>query len=257
MDPADEGWVTLSRNLIEENTAGKSEWIPDDGYGGGVYINGNRVTLEGNLIRNNTAIGFLDPVNNPQGGRGGGVYIRGNPILRNNVITGNRATYSGAGIYVRGSAPELYHNTIAQNAGGGDATGLYVAEASSTERAQPKLWNTIIVSQTVGIYAKGDVVKNIVNADGILWNGNTANTDGTGTFFLSNEHTGNPIFVNPVGGDYHISPGSAAIDNGVATNTTTDIDGEPRFSIPDLGADEYWAPGALKRVYLPLVVRQQ
>lgn len=256
VDPADEGWVTLSRNLIEENTAGKSEWIPDDGYGGGVYINGNQVTLEGNLIRNNTAIGFLDPLDNQQGGRGGGVYIRGNPILRNNVITGNRATYSGSGIYVRGSAPELYHNTIAQNNGGSDATGLYVAEASSTERAQPKLWNTIIVSQTVGIYVKGDVIKNIVNADGILWYGNTDNTGGTGTFFLSNEHTGDPLFVAPPNGDYHINPDSAAIDQGVSAGVTNDMDGEPRFGVPDLGADEYWAPGALKHVYLPLTLRQ-
>jgi hypothetical protein len=256
--PAAEGWVTLSDNLIEENTAGKSGG-PDVGFGGGVYINGNRVTLERNLIRNNTAIGSLDPAGNQQGGRGGGVYIRGNSIVRNNIITGNRARFRGSGVYVVGSAPELYHNTIAQNAWGGsdDATGVYVAEASSTERAQPTLWNTIIVSQTVGIYAKGDVVKNIVNADGILWYGNTADTGGTGTFFLSNEHTGDPLFVNPTGGDYHISPGSAAIDNGVVTSVTNDIDGEPRFGIPDLGADEYWVSGALQRVYLPLVTRQQ
>jgi len=246
--PAAEGWVTLSDNLIEDNTAGKSEWIPDDGYGGGVYINGSRVTLEGNLIQNNTAIGFIDPVSNQQGGRGGGVYIRGNPILRNNVITGNRASFSGSGIYIRGSAPELYHNTIAQNAWGSDATGIYVAEASSTERAQPKLWNTIIVSQTVGIYAKGNVVKNIVNADGILWSDNVSNTWGSGTFFLSNEHTGDPLFVNPTGGDYHISPGSAAIDNGVATSVTTDIDGQtrPHYGGYDLGADELWAVVAVK-----------
>lgn len=256
VDPAPEGWVTLSDNLIEGNSAGKTG-AQEDGYGGGVAINGDQVTLERNLIRNNTAIGFLHPTGNTYGGLGGGIHIRGNPILRNNVIVENHATYRGSGLYVRGSAPELYHNTIAQNTGANDATGIYVAEASSTERAQPKLWNTIIVSQTVGIYVKGDVIKNIVNADGILWFGNTDNTGGTGTFFLSNEHTGDPLFVAPPNGDYHINPGSAAIDNGVATNTTTDIDGEPRFSIPDLGADEYWAPGALKRVYLPLVVRQQ
>jgi hypothetical protein len=51
--------------------------------------------------------------------------------------------------------------------------------------------------------------------------------------------------------------GSAAIDVGVATSVSTDIDNEPRFGIPDLGADEYWAPGTLKRVYLPLAVTQQ
>ena len=34
-----------------------------------------------------------------------------------------------------------------------------------------------------------------------------------------------------------------------------DFDFEPRYGISDLGADEYWAPGALKRVYLALVVK--
>jgi hypothetical protein len=36
---------------------------------------------------------------------------------------------------------------------------------------------------------------------------------------------------------------------------STDIDGEPRLGVPDLGADEHWAPGALKRVYLPVNLR--
>ena len=36
----------------------------------------------------------------------------------------------------------------------------------------------------------------------------------------------------------------------------TDIDLDPRpYLTPDLGADEYWPPGALKYIYLPLVVR--
>jgi len=251
--PAAEGWVTLSENLIEENQAGRLDPTPnfsDAGYGGGVHITGSRVTLERNLIRNNTAIGFTHSVGGPMGGQGGGVYIRGNPIMRNNITTGNRAKFRGSGVYVVGSAPELYHNTIAQNAWGGsdDATGIYVAEASSTERAQPKLWNTIIVSQTVGIYAKGNVVKNIVNADGILWSDNVSNTWGSGTFFLSNEHTGDPLFVNPTGGDYHISPGSAAIDNGVVASVTDDFDGQarPHYDGYDLGADELWAVVAVK-----------
>ncbi len=249
--PAADGWVTLSDNIIENNTAGKLEWPYDDGYGGGVYINGDRATLERNMVRANTAIGFVGPID-PMGGLGGGIYIRGNPILRNNMIVGNRASFSGSGIYVCGSAPELYHNTIAQNDEGGEGTGLYVVEASSTQRAQPKLWNTIIISQTVGMYVKGDVIKNIVNADGLLWYGNAANTSGEGTLFLANEYTGDPLFVNPAAGDYHLAPGSAAIDRGVATAVTGDIDGEPRWGIPDLGADEYWAPGALFRIYLPL-----
>jgi hypothetical protein len=48
---------------------------------------------------------------------------------------------------------------------------------------------------------------------------------------------------------------SAAIDTGTAAGVTRDIDDEPRLGIPDIGADEYWAPGALKAVFLPLVLR--
>jgi hypothetical protein len=37
----------------------------------------------------------------------------------------------------------------------------------------------------------------------------------------------------------------------------TDVDHEPRpYQTPDLGADEYWPPGALKRAYLPVVLHQ-
>jgi hypothetical protein len=36
----------------------------------------------------------------------------------------------------------------------------------------------------------------------------------------------------------------------------SDIDYEPRpYQVPDLGADEYWPPGALKQAYLPIVLR--
>jgi hypothetical protein len=250
--------ATLRHNIIQGNIAGNlSIFPPAYGNGGGVYILGDNATLEGNLIQNNTALGF-EASGIYWGGHGGGVYIQGNPTLINNVVTGNAAVFRGSGIYISGSAPKLYHTTIANNSAGSgnDETGVYAAEKSSTEKAQPKLWNTIIANQATGIYAKGDVVANVVFVDGILWYGNSNNTAGTGTFFLSNEHTGDPLFVDLIGGDYHIGPGSAAIDNGVSTDVSTDIDGEPRFpGQVDLGADEYWAPGALKCIYLPLVVK--
>jgi hypothetical protein len=49
--------------------------------------------------------------------------------------------------------------------------------------------------------------------------------------------------VDPDSGDYHIGPGSAAIDAGVDAGVTTDIDGEARpFGAGyDLGADEWMA----------------
>ena len=59
-------------------------------------------------------------------------------------------------------------------------------------------------------------------------------------------------FVDPAGGDYHIGPGSAAIDAGVDAGVLTDIDGDPRPIGPsfDIGADEAW-----RWVFLPLVLR--
>ena len=60
----------------------------------------------------------------------------------------------------------------------------------------------------------------------------------------------------PDTGDYHIDAGSAAIDKGIDAGVKTDIDFHPRpYLTPDLGSDEYWPPGTLKFIYLPLVLR--
>ena len=119
------------------------------------------------------------------------------------------------------------------------------------------MFNTIIVSHTIGIYAPGEDAENIAVADGILWSGNISNTWGSGTFFMSNETTGNPAFVDPVGGDYHIQAISDAVDQGVDTEVIFDIDGEARLGAPDLGADEYFVPGTFTQIFLPIVNKDQ
>ena len=57
------------------------------------------------------------------------------------------------------------------------------------------------------------------------------------------------------GSDYHIAPGSAAIDAGVNSGVTSDIDGDtrPQGSGYDIGADE--VSGQQWDIYLPLVVK--
>jgi hypothetical protein len=247
----------LYYNLIEDNLSGDGTGaLTADGNGGGAYLAGDYVTLVGNTIRRNTANG-ITAGNVNSGGAGGGVYINGSPTLINNIITANQALFAGSGVYVNGSTPNLHHNTIVHNVfSGGDGSGVFSAESFSNVPGQPRLYNNIIVDQPVGVYAdKGDVTS-LALVDGVLWYGNGQNTGGSGTAFVNNEYTGDPLFVDPASGDYHISSGSPAIDKGIAASAASDMDREPRLDVPDLGADEYWAPGALKRLYLPLALRQ-
>jgi hypothetical protein len=144
----------------------------------------------------------------------------------------------------------LLHNTIAHNSGG-DGSGIYIYGSTIT------LTNNIIVSHTVGIYVHFDASASV---EATLWgNGAWANGldwDGAGTINLSNNHWGDPDFVNYLAGDYHIGPDSDAIDQGIDAGVTRDIDMQPRPNqVPDIGADEYWPPGALKYIYLPLIMK--
>jgi uncharacterized repeat protein (TIGR01451 family) len=246
------GLITLTHNIIQDNVSGLDSVAPS-GNGGGVYIADKNVTLQGNVIRRNVANEFCSFVGCQNEGRGGGIYVASkadDAMLINNIITNNRAEGLGSGVSIVGSAPILYHNTIANNSGAGDpdAIGVYVAETSSDQVAQPKLYNTIIANQTTGVYVSGDVL-NVAVIDGVLWWGNSTPTAGGGGFIITNETSGAPAFVNPGGYDYHIGPGSAAIDAGVDKGITDDVDGEtrPHYNGYDLGADEWWPLVAVKR----------
>jgi hypothetical protein len=87
----------------------------------------------------------------------------------------------------------------------------------------------------------------------VLWFANPINSviNEDATLVLLNEHTGDPLFLNPDGGDYHIGEASAARDAGVPSGVTIDIDGEPRpMGLGwDIGADEFYT---LLKTFLPL-----
>lgn len=99
--------------------------------------------------------------------------------------------------------------------------------------------NTIISGHTRGIFElfPGE---GTLKADYTLWYGNTVDTDPTVT--RTNDRFGNPDFVNPAAGDYHIGANSAARDAGPEVGVATDIDGDIRDDLPDIGADEYIQP---------------
>jgi hypothetical protein len=96
-----------------------------------------------------------------------------------------------------------------------------------------------------------------VTVNGVLWHATPSHVSqsASATVNLLKEHTGDPLFLNPDGGDYHIGENSAARDVGVPYGVVWDIDGDPRpmGSGWDIGADEYFVIHFMD--YLPVVLR--
>jgi hypothetical protein len=250
------GPATLSGNTVQGNIGSTTS----DGKGGGLYLTWpETVTLGSNSIISNTA------AQNPgSDGQGGGLWVTsGSSItLTNNLVAYNHATDQGSGMWfssesvgprltpnrllqgpMRPTFGRLLHNTIADNRGSGQ--GVFVGDATTLA-----FTNTIIVGHHgVGITT---TTESTVTLEATLWYYNEIDTIGGDTVTSTTNVYGNPAFFNPAAWNYHITPSSAAIDQGVDTDVVDDIDGHPRTigSKPDLGADEAWPP-----VHLPLVLR--
>ncbi|MGD9099820.1 MAG: ABC transporter substrate-binding protein, partial [Anaerolineae bacterium] len=251
-----------STATLQDNTI-----IYNDGEnGGGVVLEFcANTTIRGNIVASNTALfqggGMVLFISSPaiDGNRinsnsaswGGGVFLQGNDAtFTNNVIADNWASGHGSALYSLGATDRLYHTTIARNRGG-DGSGIYATDwMCCGGPSNLSLVNTIMFSHSVGINVMdgGTVMMN-----GVLWHDTpvTATHSATATVIAQNQFTGDPLFVDPDAGDYHIGSGSAALSFGSQSGLTHDIDGQPR---PmgwgyDLGADEY--PAA----YLDVVQR--
>lgn len=247
--------ASLRGNLIESNTAGH--------MGGGVYLFSSDARLYGNTIAHNTAttygggldVASCDPtlsgnvISDNAADSGGGVYLwYSRSLLSNNVIMDNRAVHAGSGLRIRGSRPRLLHTTIARNTGG-DGSGISVEDDGSGLGSTVEMHNSALVGHVVGITVAAGSTATL---DGVLWHGNGINGGGAGALTVTHAASGAPAFASD---GYHLSAGSAAIDRGVPAGILTDIDGQPRFGVPDLGADEYWLPGYPKVISLPMIVR--
>lgn len=233
-------YLSFSEAILQANLVGGNQ---ASGSGGGVYLVFSPATLERNQI-----------IGNVSNGRAGGLHLLTSAArLMNTIVAENQATGNGSGIYITATdPPHLLHTTIARNSGG-SGYGLYLLNGTAW------LTNTLVASQTVGIYATSGTE---VHLEGTLWGSgawaNGDDTKGTGSAILGTVAlTGEPGFMAPATGDYHIGPLSAAIDRGVATAVTLDVDGEarPDGAAPDIGADEYSGSIVLDQaLYLPAVL---
>jgi parallel beta-helix repeat protein len=218
--------ATLNRNTISFNRA-----TLENGEGGGIFVYDSDPIMDGNIITFNYA------------DMGGGVSLyRSSPVMKNTVVADNTGGIYGSGISIRlHSSPNLYHTTIARNHGG-DGSGVSLPFGVGSD-CTVALTNTILVSHTVGITVSEG---NTVTLAGTLWSSNTANWNGAGTINAGAPNVYNdPLFTAD---GYHISAGSPAIDAGVLTEVTSDMDGDPRDLLPDLGADEIFTCSPLTGV---------
>jgi hypothetical protein len=234
------GTATLSGNRIAANTAD---------IGGGLQLLGGHITASHNLVLSNTAQ-YIS----------GGIDVAGSErwpftgTLVNNVVADNRSGRSGSAVSIGDAHVSMLHNTIARNGGDGDS-GIWVYAMESPSHLT--MTNNILVSHTLGIsVAEG----NTVTLQGTLWGvgawANGRDWDGAGAIHTGTVNVwGDPGFRDPDGGDYHLRPGSAAIDAGVDARVRVDIDGDARPALGgfDIGADEFVVLG-LYRVALPVLL---
>jgi len=232
-----EGAPTFRSNSVASNSSGD--------LGGGLFLYSSDATITANTISSNTGNGgagglfvyYRQPtisanvvVLNSTNGRGGGMYLQGGAaVLTNNVIADNQAKGGGSGLCLLDSSPQLLHTTIARNHGG-DGSGMYAF--SLQKPSSVTLTNTILVGHKVGI-AAGQGYTATLSAT--LWHAN--DTDFAGNVVHANDLSGDPAFAAD---GYHLSSSSPAVDSGVDSGVTRDLDYDVRPQGPgfDIGADE-------------------
>jgi len=187
------------------------------GTGGAVYIDGGDLTIDHTAIYSNTAY------------RGGAIYQEGatTGIVRNSLFYRNSASVNGSAVHVFDGDFDLVHATLANNTGG------YVFHTAST--------GTINVVNSIA-WGNGS------GFAGVSFAITLCNIDQAGEVGAVSD----PLFVDSgAGGDYHLSPGSPAV-NACGAGLAYDLDGIARPIGPlfDMGAFEFY-----RFLYLPLILR--
>ncbi len=197
------------------------------------------VLVEGNVFKNSTQRSGMIVAMGDQGNYGNRIE---NVIIRNNVFAGN----NHAGLVLQGIARDLkvYHNTFYQNG----RQALYVASDPSLE--QVDIRNNLFYQsansacrQNCEWFAaahveNGELARNVTLARNSYHPGAPV-VRGRGD---SNPVTGPVQFANASALDFHLLPGSAAIDQTTALALAPeDFDGRPRpqGSACDTGALEF------------------
>jgi len=214
---------------------------------------------------------------NTAAGRGGGVVAARSmaPTLTNCTFVGNTAS-DGGGMYNHFSDSTVTNCSFSGNTATDDGGGIFSQQSSTTVanctfsgnhgfkgggianfQGSPTVTNCTFSGNTASMWGGGidNNQSGTTVADCILWN-NTPYQTHSAVVSYSNVQggfpgTGNidadPLFVDPINGDFRLSPGSPCIDAGDSTavpeGIDTDLDGNPRFVDDPASPDCWQAPG--------------
>jgi hypothetical protein len=240
--------VTVSNSAIEGNTAAGD-------YGGMYANNAGDVVVQTSAISGNVAQGC---------GGGLGLDGSGTYVLERNRILGNDAGgWCGDGLLVDG-LEDVYseNNLIADNGGSGvylvDAdfdsvndtiayNGQYGMVITGTAPGLGGLYGSIVWGQSVSLWSSSDAALDFEVDYCLIQNGWPS---GVGNIAES------PRFVDAAGGDYHLQPGSPAIDRvDPIYAPAVDLEGNARPHPPGGLADMGCYEAQWLMVYVPLILR--
>jgi hypothetical protein len=219
----------------------------------GLHMNGD-ISMGGDGIISHALVENNIIYENGTGG-GSGINMDGvtDSVVRNNLLYNNHA--SGISLYQIDGGSGSHDNRVLNNTIVMASDGRWGINIPNTNDTNNKLFNNIIYSYhswrgsitigsptLLGFESDYNVVMDRFSTD----DGDTRITLAQWQALGYDQHsiiaTPSQLFVNASAADYHLTPGSPAIDKGTSLNdVTTDLEGNPRPSgtAHDIGAYEF------------------
>lgn len=196
--------------------------------GGGIYNYNGALQVDSTRVYSNTAVD------------GAGIYNDLGPIMvTNTVVYINEASGNGGGVYNRAATATFLHLSVYSNTATLRGGGFY------NFAGNPILRSSIFESNRAGtsgpaIFAVSGSTPDI-DYNYYYGHAGTAVVGANAGIHSILSNTTSPGFIDPVGGNFHLSDTANAIDRGDPDSPARhDFDGSPRPSNqgPDIGADE-------------------
>lgn len=244
-------------SIVEDNTAYRA--------GGGIYLEKSNTVIENCIVRNNKSLetggGIFGDISGSlkisdskleknSSVKGGGIYLQYvESNISSTVLTGNYVFDDGGGLYTKSTNVNISNTVFSNNRADKNGGGLFVYENIGN------IENSVFVSNSSGRNSGNAIYRtnsNVKLKNSILWNTGIELTNFVledisncdikdGSFSGNGNICAEPLFVNPVIGDFHLFNNSPCINAGSITSELNDIDLEIRPYGPktDIGIDEF------------------